>query len=102
MSVDESGDGRDFESGDGFGDASAGSGVAAAGGEGRVSGVEAVSRVGEANILARLDGLEALLAGVGEVVDDVSPAGVLDVIERVEVLSRRVAVKRTGFSSGVF
>ncbi len=50
--------------------------------------------MGEANILARLDGLEALLAGVGEVVDDVSPAGVLDVIERVEVLSRRVAALR--------
>src|SRR5699024_11217233 len=29
-----------------------------------------------------------------EVVDDVSPAGVLDVIERVEVLSRRVAALR--------
>src|SRR5690625_5064936 len=92
MSGDVSGPGSDFgDASPGSDGAVTGDGAVKGGGAGRVSEVEGVSRAGEANILARLDGLEALLAGVGEGVDDVSPAGVLDVVERVEVLSRRGA-----------
>src|SRR5690625_4848726 len=68
--------------GDGAG---AGDGAVGGGGAGRVSEVEELSRAGEANMLARLAGLEALLTGVGEVVDDVSPAGVVDEIGRAQV-----------------